>query len=87
MSVKVRAAFPWPNNHAGKGRTYIVPKGAGPTQHSRAVFTLGTPKEPRGWNCGTDVVWPVLQVDWPTKVANIDLENIYVCRHQIEAGD
>jgi hypothetical protein len=47
---------------------------------------IGVPVEPRAaWECGTDLVWPVLRV---VKPADLTFESgTHVCRHEIEAGD
>lgn len=41
------------------------------------------PKE-KHWICGTDLIWPVLD---EKALEIMGLDEAFVCRHQIEAGD
>ena len=87
--IRVEAAVPWPAKHTTFRVSYSndnVRKGR-PTATFRRILTLGPPcpSQPE-WICGTDVVWPVLELD------GVELEPLngnrpYVCRHQIVAGD
>lgn len=50
------------------------------------TFILGAPIAPSSkWFCGTDVVWPVLEVNGAA--INFDPGKTVVCRHQIQIGD
>jgi hypothetical protein len=76
---------PWPH-HGKKLRRAGYVGSAGKPQDVEWLV-LGTPvKAMSGWECGTDVVWPVLGID-PNPPGFEMLEQAYVCRHQIIAGD
>jgi hypothetical protein len=86
--IKVPARVPQPGKHAD-----LTPHPTGklfhtPTIPGQVIFTLGPPHEPHaGWFCGTDVVWPVLEING-VKIQRDEFGRLpYVCRHQIEAGD
>jgi hypothetical protein len=85
--IKVPAMAPWPNGHNTTEAKYSATSvGRAPKRIGDKIFTLGPPLTPsRFWICGTDVVWPVFEVDGiPT-----DCSEGFpcVCRHQIVAGD
>lgn len=50
-----------------------------------AVIEIGKPCNPiPGWECNPDVIWPVIKViGFPA----VNTCQVYVCRHQIQAGD
>lgn len=84
-NVVVKFADPYPGPHSSSTEieTFNMP--------SRDILELcrlylGPPVKPDAtWNCGTDVVWPVLDIK--NSPVAIDAINRYVCRHQILAGD
>ena len=52
----------------------------------QGLIEIGVPTKPHShWECGTDLVWPVVRVLKPADF--ILYESVYVCRHQIVAGD
>jgi hypothetical protein len=83
--IRVRPMVPWPGKHVVGVRE--TPHIGSPGRPQDVWLILGPPVSPdRGWDCGTDVVWPVLEVEnaLPEFVL---LGTPYVCRHQIQAGD
>jgi hypothetical protein len=90
MKIIVQAAVPWPVGHNDTNESYSdanVERGK-PTTEFRRTLTLGAPKEPNaGWICGTDLVWPVLELDGQKIEGDWPRKGPYVCRHQFEAGD
>lgn len=56
--------------------------------HGR-IIEVGAPITPaKNWNCGTDMVWPVLDEKILRETGRIHLKGkIFVCRHQIIVGD
>ena len=59
------------------------------SRYRGTVITIGVPAPPKvKWNCGTDVVFPVLDIQ--LQAPEIE-RGLYpygsVCRHQIQAGD
>ena len=83
--VLVFAAVPWPDHtNLPSDQRYVddnVRKGK-PSLAFRRKLLLGKPCEPSHvWTCGTDVVWPVLELD------GVPVARVFVCRHQIVAGD
>jgi hypothetical protein len=54
--------------------------------YSETFVWIGTPVKPdASWDCGTDVVWPVLKLEGHPELEL--LKTPYVCRHMIEIGD
>src|SRR5438128_2158718 len=83
--LRVRPMVPWPGDHAPTMR-HITTSGALPAAPTDVWLILGKPVTPdRKWTCGTDVVWPVLEVENAPGFQMLDVA--YVCRHQIIAGD
>jgi hypothetical protein len=65
-------------------KIHFKPKGA--LVPSPVLIEIGKPhKAPSRWQCGTDVVWPVLRIIEPPGIELVG--NEVVCRHEIEAGD
>ena len=87
MRIRVKAVIPFPKGHTDTPRYARHSGGKATRKQQRAAWlVLGPPVEPghRGV-CGTDLVWPVLEVEGIPKWKMIDIA--YVCRHQIIIGD
>ena len=87
MPIRVKAVLPFPTGHNTAGRMARNTGGKVTMDQAReAWLVLGSPLAPdHNWVCGTDVVWPVLQVEGIPGWQLID--TAHVCRHQIIAGD
>jgi len=86
--IRVPAMFPWPNHgsHPAGNRYKPVdlPK---PAHAGQRILTIGAPETPdRYWECGTDVVWQVFEIDGIPTRPPVGFR-VCVCRHQIVAGD
>jgi hypothetical protein len=92
--IRVKATVPWPDHgESSPNTTYsadrLREKGitGEPSDTYPVVFTLGSPAAPsRIWTCGTDIVWPVLEINGRA-IEAVNGTRPYVCRHEIEAGD
>ena len=87
ITARVEAVNPWiDHGTAPRYPAEKVPREA-MIAGAKRLLGLGKPVAPRAsWNCGTDVVWPVYEINGKL----IEPENgrlPYVCRHQIVAGD
>lgn len=52
------------------------------------LVEIGTPVKPKKhWGCETDLVWPVVRILQPPDLTSANIHSVYVCRHEIEAGD
>lgn len=56
--------------------------------HGR-IIAVGAPVKPENnWNCGTDMVWPVVDDAILRETGRLHLKGkVFVCRHQIIVGD
>ena len=85
--ARVRAARPWVQ-HAKRAKAYPIKSiPGGRSANKPVVLGIGAPRDPESvWDCGTDLVWPVLELNGiPLEPQNGLMP--YVCRHQIVAGD
>lgn len=87
--LRVLAMIPWPGRHADYLESHPESKRhPKPTRPGEVLFTIGTPIEPSSkWTCGTDVVWPVYELNGKAVIPDELGRLPYVCRHQIVAGD
>jgi hypothetical protein len=82
--IKVKAKWPWPGRHGLAPPHQNIP----PMPSSQPTFTIGAPCPLNGkWTCGTDVVWPVYEVNGVAIKPDENGSLPGVCRHQIEARD
>lgn len=79
--IRVKPMVPWPGSHTNSDTRM-------PNDLGKIEFIVGAPEEPAAWwNCGTDSVWPVMEIVFPDGSHGLPGIDAYVCRHQIQIGD
>jgi hypothetical protein len=86
--VRVMCMFPWPGSHADINHHPVSTTVKRPKKLGEIVFSIGIPVTPSsGWHCGTDLCWPVYEINGKAVVPDNRGRLPYVCRHQFIAGD
>jgi hypothetical protein len=89
--ARVALMVPWPKEHSNHYRCYPTERlgiNGPPKTVGDMIVGIGKPREPDLlWNCGTDLVWPVYELNGKPLEPLDGNRYPHVCRHQIVAGD